>query len=93
MFVLIAALAGIVAQAVPAPTPTAQAPELNPVTVTGKRAAQDPLICKVSAPMGSKIPSKTCIRKSEAEQVTRDARRFAEDIQTKQDPFFRPKEP
>ena len=95
MLGLIAALAASLAQAAPAATERTDPPskgELESVTVTGKRSPQEQLVCKVTSPIGSKIPTKTCIRKSESEQGTRDARRFAEDLQLK-DSFYRAKEP
>jgi hypothetical protein len=91
---LIALAASVVlaqAAAPPAATLPAKATEVAPITVTGKE--KDPLVCKVSQPLGSKVPKRTCQRKSDMEQAQVQAREDVEYMQRTTEPFFRPKEP
>ena len=93
-FAAAAVLAQAAAQTAPPADPSAAArppTDVAPVTVEGK--PQDPLVCKMSQPLGSKVPKRTCMRKTEIEEARVEGRRVAEDLQRTTEPFFRPKEP
>ena len=97
MLLVAFAAAALLAQAAPTappadPSATAAKPtEVAPVTVTGKE--KDPQVCKMSQPLGSKVPKRTCTTKSELEQARHDSRENMEYLRRNRDPFWRPKEP
>jgi hypothetical protein len=78
-------------QAAAPSTPAAKPVEVAPVTVEGK--GRDPMVCKSSQPLGSKVPKRTCQKKSEIEQVRQDSREAVEFLQRGKEPFYRPVEP
>ena len=68
MFIAMFAAVALMADATPAAAAAAVAPA--PAAAT-KAAEADPMICKSEAILGSRLPKKVCMRKSEAEARTR----------------------
>lgn len=69
------------AQAAPPPAaPTAGAPAATPT-----KAADDPLVCRSETPIGTKLPKRTCIRKSERDRQKRESREALELYQRRSD--------
>jgi hypothetical protein len=86
------AIAGSAAAAEPSAEPTPGKPALvaTPVITEGriptKAAAEtDPLVCRSETPIGSKLPVKTCIRKSERDRQKRDSQEALQLIQRRGD--------
>jgi hypothetical protein len=50
-----------------------------------KAAEKDPLVCRSETPIGSKLPVKTCIRKSERDRQARDSQEALQLIQRRAD--------
>lgn len=44
---------------------------------------EDPMICRSEAVIGSRLPVRTCMRKSARELLTRRSREAAEEVQTR----------
>ena len=90
---LLAALAAYVALAqagVTAPAAPAQPAPREVEGVTVKAPEKDRMVCKSSQPIGSKLPVKTCVKKSELDASRAEAREFADEIARK--PAWRPPE-
>jgi hypothetical protein len=92
--VTLAALAiGGSAAAEPSAPATTSAPATNVVsgaTVEGELPMQgvkepDPLVCKSETPIGSKLPVKHCVRKSERDRQKRDSQETLQLIQRRSD--------
>lgn len=67
-------------QASAAPTPTAPSGAATPT-----KAADDPLVCRSETPIGSKLPKRTCIRKSERDRQKRESQDALQLIQRRSD--------
>ena len=74
------------------PAPVAARPGLvaTPVITEGRiplKAAPeaDPLVCRSETPIGSKLPVKTCVRKSERDRQKRDSQEALQLIQRRSD--------
>ena len=88
------AAAGPTASEPSAPSsPTSAAPTATVVTgatVEGERPLEgvkdaDPLVCRSETPIGSKLPVKTCLRKSERDRQKRDSQETLQLIQRRSD--------
>ncbi|HEY8571512.1 hypothetical protein [Phenylobacterium sp.] len=95
MLLVLLAAATVLAQA---PAAQAQPPAAAPASkevegVTVKAPEKDPLVCKTRQPLGSKVPKRTCSKKSELEQARHDSRENMEYLRRNRDPFYRPIEP
>ena len=44
--------------------------------------ARDPIVCKSETPIGSRLPQRSCMRKSERDRLQRESRKRLEDIQS-----------
>jgi hypothetical protein len=47
------------------------------------KAEKDPLVCKSETPVGTRLPQRVCVRKSERERQQRESRTSLEDVQTR----------
>jgi hypothetical protein len=65
--------AALAAPAVVDTAPPAAAPAGAPATAPPK-AADDPLVCRSETPIGTKLPKRTCIRKSERDRQERESK-------------------
>ena len=65
-------IAVLLAQGTPAAEPAAKA----------AAPAKDPIVCRSETPIGSRLPQKTCMLKSERDRLKRESRKRLEDIQT-----------
>jgi len=89
------AMAGSAASEPSAPTsPVSAAPATTVVTgttVEGETVAQqgvkeaDPLVCRSETPIGSKLPVKHCVRKSERDRQKRESQEALQLIQRRSD--------
>jgi hypothetical protein len=88
------AMAGSAGSEPSAPSsPTSAAPAVAVVTgatVEGEAPLRgvkeaDPLVCKSETPIGSKLPVKTCLRKSERDRQKRDSQEALQLIQRRSD--------
>ncbi|WP_296597642.1 hypothetical protein [Phenylobacterium sp.] len=52
--------------------------------------AKDPIVCRSEMPIGSRLPQKTCMPKSERDRLKRESRKRLEDIQTAGSGPFKP---
>jgi hypothetical protein len=66
--------------AAPAQAAEPTAPAAQPAQAA-KPAEKDPLVCTSAKPMGSMLPIKTCVRKSERARQERDSREALQSIQ------------
>ena len=57
----------------------AAAPASEPV----KTAQKDPMVCTSETPVGTRLPVRVCMRKSERDRLQRDSRTSLEEIQAK----------
>lgn len=63
--------------------PTTVAPaEVVAPEIQAAAPRKDPIVCKSETPIGSRLPQKTCMLKSERDRLRADARKRLEDIQT-----------
>jgi hypothetical protein len=76
---MIAALATLAAAAVLA---QAAAPATASPAMNASAATKDPVVCKSETPIGSRLPQKTCMLKSERERMRRESQKRLQDIQT-----------
>jgi hypothetical protein len=53
----------------------------SPPTKAGG-AAKDPIVCKSETPIGSRLPQKTCMVKSERDRLRHESQKRLQDIQT-----------
>jgi len=82
---MIVALAAAVALA------QAAAPATGAPPAKSGPEAKDPVICKSETPIGSRLPQKTCMLKSERDRLRRESRKRLEDIQSASEgPFKTP---
>ena len=82
-------VAALLALALAAPAAdTSSAPPSPPATAAAPPAAKpadDPLICRSETPIGTKLPVKTCIRKSERDRQKRESQDALQLIQRRSD--------
>ena len=78
----------IVAFAAAAVLAQAAAPATGSPPMKADGAAKDPIVCKSETPIGSRLPQKTCMLKSERDRLRRESQKRLQDIQTAgQGPF------
>ena len=77
MLAILVALAVAAPSATDTATPAAQdagPPAAASAAAPAKAAENDPLICRSETPIGTKLPKRTCIRKSERDRQKRESR-------------------
>ena len=68
-----------------APAANDTAPAAEAATPPAKAAPKDPLVCRSETPIGSKLPVKTCMLKSERDRQKQDSQEALQLIQRRAD--------
>jgi hypothetical protein len=83
-------LATLLALALAAPAasdtaPPAAPPASGPATAPAKAVDDDPLVCRSETPIGTKLPKRTCIKKSERDRQKRESQEALQLYQRRSD--------
>lgn len=65
--------------------PVAQAALATTAPATVAKPADDPMVCRSETPIGSKLPKRTCIRKSERDRQKRESQDALQLLQHRSD--------